>query len=178
MSSLNKIILIGEVVSTPDIKATNSGDSVANLVLSVQRPSRVENSNPGADKVKVVAWRDKADLLRTVSQGSMLLVEGRIHTRSYDNNEGQRVYVTEVEAREIRPLGEQGPSLEGFQLPKQISEEAPVKKAPRKKPVLEEKDTRNDAPDFDFRDDEKSLAFQSSNPSSQFGQFESDDIPF
>jgi len=177
MSSLNKIILIGNVLSTPDIKATNSGDSVCNFVLSVGRPSRVENANPGTDNIKIVAWRDKADLMRNVSQGQSVLVEGRIHTRSYDNDEGQRVYVTEVEAREIRQLGQQKDSLEGFQMSTQISEELPTKRA-RKKTVLEEKAEKKSSPDFDFGDDEKSLTLQTTESASPFGQFESDDIPF
>ncbi len=177
MSSLNKIILIGEVLSTPDIKATNSGDSVCNFVLSVGRPARAENANPGVDNIKVVAWREKADQLRHVGQGQSLLVEGRISTRSYENNEGQRVYVTEVEAREIRELGSQKSRLEDFQMPQQISQELPAKKA-RKKSALEEKDSAGNEPSFDFSDDEKSLTLNTTESTSPFGQFESDDIPF
>lgn len=162
MSSLNKIILIGELRSEPDIKATNSGDAVCNFVLGVQRPARVENANPGSDDIKVVAWREKAELMKHVVEGQTVLVEGRIHTRSYDNNEGQRVYVTEVEARDIRPMG-------SASQPARLD----VQK-PKKKPVLEAMETTGSEPSFDFSDDEKVLASQGSkNP-----QFEADDIPF
>lgn len=172
MSSLNKIILVGELRSEPDIKATNSGDSVCNFVLTVQRPVRVENANPGSDDIKVVAWREKAELMKTISEGQMILVEGRINTRSYDNNEGQRVYVTEVEARDIRALGSQQSRVETFQMPKASHDDSLRK--PRKKPALEEMNTPSQSgPSFDFSEDEKVLVNQTNG-----NEFESDDIPF
>ena len=171
MSSLNKIILIGEVASEPDIKATTSGDSVCNFLLTVQRPARVENATPGADTVKVVAWREKAEQMKHVGAGQTILVEGRIHTRSYDNNEGQKVYVTEVEAKELRPIGEQRSSLDGFELATTIREESSAKK-PRKKAVLEDKASKESS-NFDFGDAEPVEPSPFAKP-----QFESDDIPF
>ena len=105
MSNLNKIILLGEVVSEMDVKATTSGHTVANFVLQVQRPKRSDVVDSQFDLIKVVAWRELAEENKTLPKGSLVLVEGRILTRSYEDQAGVRKYVTEVEAVDIKPVG-------------------------------------------------------------------------
>ena len=98
MSRLNKIILIGTLINTPETKATASGDTVSNFTLEVDRP--VTETNPDKkDNFKIVCWRDVAEQTQSLTEGSTVLVEGSIRPRSYENNEGQRIYITEVEAR-------------------------------------------------------------------------------
>jgi len=104
MSSLNKIVLVGTVDSEPDVKATTTGDLVVNFTLSVQRPPRTDGIQTAPDKLRIVGWRRLADMASQYPEGTLVVVDGRIQTRHYDNQEGQRIYITEVDAKEIRPL--------------------------------------------------------------------------
>lgn len=167
MSSLNKIVLIGSIESTPELKATNAGDSVINFSLAVDRPQRADGTQGGTDSIKIVAWREKAEVAANLNQGTLVLVEGRIQTRSYDNDEGQRIYITEVEAREIKALV--GSDIAGIQTATVSASTAPTASAA---PVIETK-TVDDASNFDFTDDSAEL---SSPP--EFGSEVEEDIPF
>ena len=106
MSTLNKIILVGNLLENPDIRVTTSGDALAKFTLSVERPGRGEGFPVQSDILDVVAWRQTADSVKPLTKGQAVLVEGRIITRTLDDNNGQRKYITEVEAREIRGLGQ------------------------------------------------------------------------
>ena len=103
MSRLNKIILVGTVTSDTNTSVTNSGDAVTNFSLSVDRPQS-ETAPNQTDQFTIVAWRDLSETASTLNINNTVIVEGSIRNRSYDNNEGQRVYVTEIEARSIKPL--------------------------------------------------------------------------
>lgn len=105
MSSLNKIILVGTVHSEPEIRATTTGESLAKFALMVERPERGEGLPKQSDLIQIVAWRQLADTLKEVAKGDMLLVDGRISSRSFDDAQGVKRYVTEVEAKEVRRLG-------------------------------------------------------------------------
>jgi single-strand DNA-binding protein len=128
VASLNRIILLGTVDTDPDVKATTSGDTVANFTLKVNRPRRADGLESKPDIIKIVAWRQLADTSGTLSVGQSILVEGRIHTRNYEDQSGNRRYVTEVEAKEIRDLGSTesssyaAPSVEAVQIKKSQSE--------------------------------------------------------
>jgi single-strand DNA-binding protein len=168
MSSLNKIVLIGSIETAPELKATNAGDSVINFSLSVDRPQRADGTQGGTDSIKIVAWREKAEFAANLTQGTLILVEGRIQTRSYDNDEGQRIYVTEVEARELKPLA--GSDVAGIQTAAVSASTKETAASPE--PVIETK-TVDDASNFDFTDDSAEL---SSPP--EFGNEVEEDIPF
>ncbi|MFT5170794.1 MAG: single stranded DNA-binding protein [Candidatus Marinamargulisbacteria bacterium] len=110
MSSLNKIILFGEIVSTVDVKVTTGGHTVANFRLKVDRPKRPDAPSSQSDEIQVVVWRDLAETAKDLTPGAILLVEGRILTRNYEDKSGQRQYVTEVEASELIPAGQGTPA--------------------------------------------------------------------
>ena len=103
MSKQNRIILIGKLKDKAVQKVTNSGDSYANFKLSVNRPA-IENMPAKVDELDIVCWGDLATQTESFEAQSLLLVSGSIKTRNYENNEGKRIYVTEVEAREIQKL--------------------------------------------------------------------------
>lgn len=103
MSRLNKIILVGNVSSEPKTNVTNTGDTVTNFSLSVDR-QQVENTPQQTDTFTIVAWRDLSETASQLSINSSVLVEGSIRNRNFENNEGQRIYVTEIEARAIKQL--------------------------------------------------------------------------
>ena len=103
MSRLNKIILIGSISSDPKTSVTNTGDTVTNFELTVDR-QQAENAPQQSDTFTIVAWRELAETASQLSLNSLLLVEGSIRNRNYENNEGQRIYVTEIEARSIKTV--------------------------------------------------------------------------
>ncbi len=108
MSSLNKIILIGYVRGAVDARVTQSGESVTKFTLEVERPERSDGLPSGSDNVPIVVWRQLAERQELFREENMLMVEGRVSARSYDDNNGKRHWVTEVEARDIRALGTSG----------------------------------------------------------------------
>ena len=105
MSSQNKIILIGYVRGAADARVTQSGESVTRITLEVERPERSDGLPSGTDSMPVVVWRQLAERRELFQEGTLLMVEGRISARSYDDNAGKRHWVTEIEARDIRALG-------------------------------------------------------------------------
>ena len=106
MSKLNKIILLGTLENTPELKATNEGDTFANFKLNVQRPQQ-ENLPQKSDLFTIVCWRETAEKIKDSNQGDTLLVQGSIKNRNFENNEGIRIYVTEIDAREIIKVSNQ-----------------------------------------------------------------------
>lgn len=93
---INRVVLIGRLTKDPEMRKTQSGTSVVSYNLAVNRKTRTEGQ-PEADFISCVAWNKTADLMaQYLHKGSLVGVEGRIQTRSYDNQQGQKVYVTEV----------------------------------------------------------------------------------
>ena len=94
---INRAILTGRLTRDPELKATSSGISVAVFTLAVNRQYTDANGNRGTDFISCVIWRKAAEnFCNFTSKGSLVGIDGRIQTRSYDNKDGQRVYVTEV----------------------------------------------------------------------------------
>lgn len=98
MANLNRIILVGRLVADPEARATLNGIPVAKFRLAVNRPQ-----GTGTDFIDVVAWRKIAefcgDLLR---KGQLILVEGSIQVRSFEDQTGQRRWTTEVVAKSVQ----------------------------------------------------------------------------
>lgn len=93
---MNVVNLIGRLVKEADIRRTQSGGQVATFTLAVSRRSK-QDGQPDADFINCVAWNKTAEILdKYTKKGSQIGVEGRIQTRNYENQQGQRVYVTEV----------------------------------------------------------------------------------
>lgn len=93
---INRVILVGRLTKAPELRRTQSGSSVVSFTLAVGR-RYTQPGQPDADFINCVAWNKTAELMaQYLHKGSMIGVEGRIQTRSYDNQQGQRVYVTEV----------------------------------------------------------------------------------
>lgn len=103
---LNKVILIGNLARDPELRYTQSGIAVATFTLAVNRPKTKDGAEQQPDWINIVAWRQTADIAANyLAKGRQCAVEGRIQTRSYDNQEGKRVFVTEVVAERIQLLG-------------------------------------------------------------------------
>ena len=102
MASHNRIILVGTVIGQPESRVTNAGDPFSRFKLAVDRPTRDGVVGP-TDQFQIVAWRQLAQDI-SFGDGALILVEGRISTRSFEDQEGRRKYVTEVEARDFKLL--------------------------------------------------------------------------
>lgn len=104
---MNKSILIGRMVKDAELKTTASGVSVCSFTVAVNRRFKNADGNYDADFINCVAWRQNADFLcKYFSKGSMVGIVGSIQTRSYDDKDGKKVYITEVVADEVHFCGE------------------------------------------------------------------------
>lgn len=106
---MNRVILIGRLTRDPELRYTPSGVAVTQFTLAVDRPFTNQQNQREADFIPVVTWRQLAETCANyLRKGRLTAVEGRIQVRSYDNNEGKRVYVTEVVADNVRFLESAG----------------------------------------------------------------------
>ncbi|MGO4695399.1 single-stranded DNA-binding protein [Paenibacillus sp. 2TAB26] len=103
---LNRVILIGRLTKDPDLRYTPAGVAVTQFTLAVDRPfTSGGQGEREADFIPVVTWRQLAETCANyLRKGRLTAVEGRIQVRNYENNEGKRVYVTEVIADNVRFL--------------------------------------------------------------------------
>ncbi len=93
---INTVILGGRLTRDPELRKTPNGASVLSYTIACNRRSQ-QPGQPDADFISCVAWNRQAELMaQYLRKGSLIGVEGRIQTRNYDNQNGQRVYVTEV----------------------------------------------------------------------------------
>lgn len=100
---LNRVILIGRLTKDPELRYAPSGVAVTQFTLAVDRPYSGENKE--TDFIPTVAWRQLAETVANyVRKGRLVAVEGRMQVRNYENNEGKRVFVTEVIAENVRFL--------------------------------------------------------------------------
>lgn len=99
---INNVTLTGRITKDLEKHQTNKGTPVVNFSLAVDRRFKDSNGNREADFIGIQAWGMTADLLcKYCGKGSLIGIEGRIQTRNYENNQGQRVYVTEVVAENV-----------------------------------------------------------------------------
>lgn len=103
---MNKVILIGNLTKDPELRYTPNGVAVATFTIAINRPRTNQAGEREADFINIVAWQKLADLCASyLRKGRQAAIEGRIQTRSYDNKEGKRVFVTEVLAENVQFLG-------------------------------------------------------------------------
>lgn len=102
---INNVVLVGRLTKDPDLKYTGSGTAVATFTLAVNRNFTNQSGEREADFISCVIWRKPAETLANYAKKGVLIgVTGRIQTRSYDNQQGQKVYVTEVIADNFQLL--------------------------------------------------------------------------
>ncbi len=102
---LNNVSLVGRLTKDAELRYTPSNVAVATFTLAVNRTFKNENGDREADFINCVMWRQQAEnLANWAKKGALIGVAGRIQTRSYDNQQGQRVYVTEVVAETFQLL--------------------------------------------------------------------------
>lgn len=99
---INAVTLVGRLTKDVDLRYTQNGKAVGNFTLAVNRPFTNQNGDREADFILCQVWGKQAEnTAQYTSKGSLVGVNGRISTRNYENNQGQRVYVTEVVADQV-----------------------------------------------------------------------------
>jgi single-strand DNA-binding protein len=110
---LNQVVLIGRLTKDPEMRYTQNGTAVTSFTLACDRPFTTGTGQREADFIPIVVWRKQAESCgKYLSKGSLTAVVGRIQTRSYDDQNGQKRYVTEVVADNVRflPTGQGNPN--------------------------------------------------------------------
>ena len=111
---MNNVNLTGRLTKSPELKQTASNTSVLTGTLAVNRTFKNQNGEREADFINIVAWRQTAEIIaQYCGKGSQIGVTGRIQTRNYENQQGQRVYVTEVVAEHVDLLDNKNDTQQG-----------------------------------------------------------------
>lgn len=102
---INNVVLVGRITRDPELRYTPQNQAVATFSLAVNRQFKNANGEREADFINCVIWRQQAEnLANWAKKGALIGVTGRIQTRNYENQQGQRVYVTEVVADNFQML--------------------------------------------------------------------------
>ncbi len=106
---MNKILLTGRLTKDPELRYTQSGTAVASFTLAVNRSFTNQNGEREADFINCVAWQKAAEFVsQYFKKGQQMALEGRLMVSSYDGNDGQRHWKTEVVAEQIEFVGSKG----------------------------------------------------------------------
>lgn len=117
---LNRVVLVGRLTKNPEFRTTPSGVEVATFTLAVNRTFTNAQGEREADFINVVVFRKQAKNVNDyLSKGSLAGVDGRVQSRSYENQEGRRVFVTEVVADSVQFLDTKGNNQQSNQPQKQ-----------------------------------------------------------
>ena len=111
---LNRVVLMGRLVSDPELKTTASGISVTSFRIAVDRSYVKQGEERKADFIDIVCWRSTAEFVcRFFGKGAMIAVEGQLQSRTYQAKDGTNRYVVEVVADNVSFTGERRDSNYG-----------------------------------------------------------------
>ena len=123
---MNKVELIGRLTKDPEIRTTSNQVAFCNFTLAVDRSFKDSNGQRQADFINCVAWRQTATFIQKYfRKGNRLAVIGSIQTRSYEDKNGQKVFVTEVVADEAEFVESQSTPAQS-EAPTPAQSEAPT----------------------------------------------------
>ena len=106
---MNRVDLVGRLTRDPELRHTSSGRAVCQINLAINRTFTNQNGEREADFINVVVWDKQAEnVSKYVTKGRLVSVEGRLQSRSYDDKDGKKVYVTEVIANSVQFLSAGG----------------------------------------------------------------------
>ncbi len=132
--SVNKVILLGRLGQDPELKYTPSGAAVCNFSLATSESWMDKNSGQKQEKTewhRIVVWGKLAELCNQyLSKGRQAFVEGRIETRSWDDQSGQKRYTTEIKANTVQFIGGAATAGANNQQQDNYNQAAPAQSAP------------------------------------------------
>ena len=157
---MNKVFLIGRLTRDPELRYTGNNTAVASFSIAVNRNFTNQSGEREADFINIVVWRKQAENVKNyLTQGSQVAIDGRIQTRSYDDADGKKRYVTEVVADNVEFLGSKGSNSQGNNTSSASTEPTP----------------------YDFGGNEQTTTAVDSNPFADFGssiEISDDELPF
>ncbi|MBP3799945.1 MAG: single-stranded DNA-binding protein [Bacilli bacterium] len=157
---MNKVFLIGRLTRDPELRYTGNNTAVASFSIAVNRNFTNQSGEREADFINIVVWRKQAENVKNyLTQGSQVAIDGRIQTRSYDDQDGKKRYVTEVVADNVEFLGSKGSNSQGNNTSSASTEPTP----------------------YDFGGNEQTTTAVDSNPFADFGssiEISDDELPF
>ena len=104
--SINRVVLTGRLTRDVELKATSTGNNVASFTVAVDGFTRDQNGENNSSFINCVAWSNSAKFVSTYcKKGSLVALEGRLQSRSYDRKDGTKAYVTEVVVETLKSLG-------------------------------------------------------------------------
>ncbi|WP_456277207.1 single-stranded DNA-binding protein [Bacillus sp. AK128] len=113
---MNRVVLVGRLTKDPELRYTPSGVAVATFTIAVNRTFTNQQGEREADFINCVIWRRAAEnVANFLKKGSLAGVDGRLQTRSYEGQDGKRVYVTEVNAESVQFLEPKSGGSQGNQ---------------------------------------------------------------
>ncbi|MEY8514509.1 single-stranded DNA-binding protein [Lactococcus taiwanensis] len=102
---INNVTLVGRITKAPELRYTQQNKAVTSFTLAVNRPFKNANGEREADFISCVIWGKSAEnLANWTHKGQLIGITGAIQTRNYENQQGQRVYITEVFANNFQVL--------------------------------------------------------------------------
>ncbi|MGN1051220.1 MAG: single-stranded DNA-binding protein [Acutalibacteraceae bacterium] len=115
---INRVVLMGRLVSDPELKQTANGVSVTSFRIAVERNFVKPGEQRQADFIDIVAWRQTAEFVcRFFGKGAMIAVDGSIQTRTYQAKDGTNRYVVEVVADQVSFTGEKREQSRSYNSP-------------------------------------------------------------
>ncbi|MDO8265045.1 MAG: single-stranded DNA-binding protein [Candidatus Parcubacteria bacterium] len=141
--NLNKVILVGNLVSDPELRNTPSGQPVCNFRIATNRIWNDKESGKQQKKTEyhnIVLWRNLAEIAsRFLTKGSLVLIEGRLETRTWDDSAGSKRYKAEIVGEKMQ-LGPRSASSPSSPKPAEKTEETNKETEPQLDdiPIIEE----------------------------------------
>ena len=171
--NLNKVILGGRLTQNPELKQTQSGVMVLSFSIAVNRKYTPKNEDGSrgqseADFINCVAWRQQAEFIsRYFRKGSCICIVGNIQTRTYNDQQGNKRYVTEVVVDESYFVDSKGENQGGFDqgygqgnyVPGYNTQPQPQYSTPAAQPSAPAAQQNGNAPQFELIDTEDELPF-------------------
>ncbi|NLW15214.1 MAG: single-stranded DNA-binding protein [Erysipelothrix sp.] len=147
---INRTILVGRITHDPEVKKTPSGSSVVNFSLAVNRTFNKDQT----DFINCVAWRNQADFIGNyIKKGTLLGVEGRIETGSYEDQTGRKVNTFTIVCDSVQAL-ESRNARQNQEPSTYQRQEAPSFSQPAQAPAFEQSNYEDDAPTLDITNDD------------------------
>ncbi|MGM9658307.1 MAG: single-stranded DNA-binding protein [Eubacteriales bacterium] len=146
MASLNKVILIGNLVADPELKQTQNGIMVTTFRIAVSRKFTRAGEQPQADFIDIVCWRQQAEFVtRYFTKGKPILICGSIQTRTWTDKDNNKRYSTEVVADEVSFVERKSDSS-SFSRDYDTAQQAPSYSSPKANSSFEELSADDELP--------------------------------
>ncbi|AMA61947.1 MAG: single-stranded DNA-binding protein [Kurthia gibsonii] len=128
---MNNVSIVGRLTKAPEVRTVADGKSVGRFTLAVNRNFKNQQGENDVDFILCTAWGKLAEhMVKYCGKGSQVGVIGRLQSRNYTNDEGKRIYITDVLALEVRFLQLKNPEptvkVEDFQLPAAFTAQQPM----------------------------------------------------